>query len=367
MILFGAAIRSKKRVGQYLSLHAAKGHRIIRQMRELSLVADRSRLPPGRRLETRAGPAVFHTLPEFNCLESHMIKRFIPLILMLAWAPGAFAYPACKPSGSSSPLTLWDPSESQSNVALWFLASYTMYGDQSIINEMKTGKCKDRMPVLAKNVSNGITGLNPGFSPINGFGVLSLPELPTIAIHGLNLRYRLDLKIDNAPLLNSGDWMDVAQLDFAPDRGLTSAGWPASTVYRVRKIQRRMNTFVQVIEARDTAKPASAVNVIAEIPLNGTSGTTAIALRWTQRAQAPSAAIEVPEGPIYYVDSTMEVLGMKNPSTDFANVVIYSIKLPREWANTFSSGLLDYNVPDASAYSSNFRVDGAFFLDAETF
>lgn len=302
-----------------------------------------------------------------------MIKRFLSLVLMLAWASPALAYPPCKPPTAQTLLEIWDLSGEQPNVAPWFLTSYTMSGDQNIINELRAGKCKDRMPVWTSNVSNGVNGLNPGLSSINGFGALSLPELPTIAIDHLNLRYRLDFKIDNAPLLNDGDWMDVAQLDFAPDRGLTSAGWPVSSVYRVRKIQRGIKTYVQVIEARavndgdNTSKPPPVVSVVAEIALTGANGKTPVALRWTQHAQAPlDAEPTVPTAPVYYVDSTMEVLGSQSGST--VDVVIYSTALPRQWADTLSMGLLDYNVPDASAYSSNFRVvNSDVVLDAQTF
>jgi hypothetical protein len=301
-----------------------------------------------------------------------MIKRFLPLVLMLAWASPALAYPPCKPPTTQTLLEIWDLSGAQPNVAPWFLTSYTMSGNQNIINELRAGKCKDRMPVWTSNVSNGVIGFNPGLSSINGFGALSLPELPTIAIDHLNLRYRLDFKIDNAPLLNTGDWMDVVQLDFAHDRGLTSEGWPESSVYRVRKIRRGINTYVQVIEARavndgdSTSKPPPVVSVIAEIPLTGANGKTAIALRWTQQAQ-PESDVNA-AAPMNNVNSIMEVLWLGQQTVGPANTVLYSTMLPRQWADSLLSGLLDYNVPDASAYSSNFRVvNNDVVLDAQTF
>jgi hypothetical protein len=39
------------------------------------------------------------------------------------------------------------------------------------------------------------------------------------------------------------------------------------------------------------------------------------------------------------------------------NAVLYSVALPEQWANTFSMGLLDYNVPDDGAYLDVAAVD----------
>jgi hypothetical protein len=296
-----------------------------------------------------------------------MIKRFLPLVLMLAWAPAALAFPPCKPG--NSPLQLLPLGDVQptapGDTAAWFRAGYVMAGNQTIIDELKastnpsTGKCRDLMPIPGTNASTGVIGLNPGLSPINGYGIISLPELPTISTNGLNLQYTLDFTIDNAPLLNTGDWMDVGQLDFAQDRGLTTAGWPVSSVYRVRKIQRRTGTMIQVIEARgstNTTKPAPIVSVVAELPLTGENGKTAIALRWTQYAQAPVGELEAPTAPLYAINSTMEILGMGKQTTGTANVVMYSVALPRQWADALSMGLLDYNAPGGQPYSSGFRV-----------
>jgi hypothetical protein len=302
-----------------------------------------------------------------------MMKRFLPLVLMLAWAPAALAYPPCKPSNSPSPLVIWDLSGSPPDIDPWFQTGYALYGDSTVVNVLRAGKCKDRMPVQASNVSNSMMGLNPGLSPVHGFGALALPELPMIASGDLNLRYRLDLNIDNAPLLNVGDWVDVAQLDFAYDRGLTSAGWPVSRVYRVRKIHRDMVSYVQVIEVRSalgsgsTEKPIPIVAVVAEIPLTGADGKTAIALRWTQSVQTPGDGIQE-DLRLNDVDSTIEVLWLGQESVGPANAVLYSATLPRQWADSLLTGLLDYNIPVGSAYGSHFHVETSdLYLDAETF
>jgi hypothetical protein len=305
-----------------------------------------------------------------------MIKRLLPLMLMLAWAPTVLAFPPCKPSGS--PLELL-PLGSAFSEALWFRAEYAMVGNQSIVDELKasstpaTGKCGDRVPVPTSNISTGIIQLSPRYSPISGYGVVSLPELPYVAIHGLNVQYKLDFTIDNAPLVNAGDWIDLAQLDFVRDRKDIGSKWQLSTVYRVRKIQRRTGTMVQVIESRAindgsyTGNPTSIDSIIAEIPLTGANGATPIALRWTQRAQTPSDA-EVPVAPIYSVAATMEVLDLGKETTGKANHMLFSTALSRQWADALSMGLLDYNVPNTSAYNTAyFRVESAdVFLSANT-
>ena len=144
-------------------------------------------------------------------------------------------------------------------------------------------------------------------------------------------------------------------------------------MYRVRKIQRRTGAVVQVIEARAvnggniTTRLPPVVSVVAEIPLTGINGKTAIALRWTQSAQMPTGEFEPPAAPMYTIHSTMEVLGMSNPSTDSANVVMYTTTLPRQWAFALWGGLLDYNAPiGGQPYDSNFHVDIVSGISAQT-
>lgn len=299
-----------------------------------------------------------------------MIKRFLPLVLMLVWTPAALAaFPPCKPAS----LEFFDLSAAPPappSVAPWFQAGYLIYGAPGMIESIKAGKCKDQLPVPTANTSVGMMGLNPGLSPTSAYGILSLPVLPTISTNGLNLQYRYDFTIDNAPLLNNRDWMDVAQLDFAQDRG---QGWPICSVYRVRKIQRGTNALVQVIEVRavnggnDTTRLPPVVGIVAEIPLTGLNGKTAIALRWTQSAQMPIDELEPLAAPMYTIHSTMEVLGMSNPSTGSADVVIYATTLPRQWAFALWGGLLDYNAPvGGQPYNNNFHVDIVSGINAQT-
>lgn len=284
-----------------------------------------------------------------------MIKRYLPLALMLAWAPTALAFPPCsEPDVHISPL-----GSPPDNVALWLQAEYVLWGDQDVIDELKsandpkTGKCKDRVPVPQVNISDGTIALAPRYAPNAGFGIISLPELPSIAVNHLHLEYRLDFTVDNDALTRVGDWIDFAQFEFAHDRkqaGLVSA------VYRVRKIQRGKGpATVEVIESLADigppyTKPPLFDRVVADIPLQSTGGKTAIALRWTQLATAPPESKPNASIPIYDIDSVFEVLGPGKEN------IVYTTSLPRQWANTLSMGLIDYNVPDDSQYGSDFRL-----------
>ncbi len=291
-----------------------------------------------------------------------MIKRFFPLVLLFAWAQAALAFPPCP----RFPIQQSSQAEAAATpgTPAWFQVSYFVDGAPYIVEELTAGKCRDRIAVPTSNTSNGIIALDPKYSPLNGIGTVVLPEFPTSAVNGLNLPYRLDFTIDNAPLLNSGDWMDVAELDFAQDRGLTARGWPLSSVYRVRKVQRGSVPIVQVIESRtraDTSKPGPVDSVVAEMPLTGVGGNTAIALRWTQHAERLlESEPNAPEAPLYFINSTLEVLGQLRQSMPDVkpNDVMYLTALPRQWADALKMGLLDYNAPIGGLpYGSNFRVD----------
>ena len=285
-----------------------------------------------------------------------MIKRLFPLALLLVWAPLALAFPPC-PINPVEWLPIGDSGQESNTVPPWFKVGYAMVGNQDIIDQLRAvrdekSKCKDRVPVPQANTSDGAIQLNPSYAPSSGFGVLSLPEFPALANDGLRLQYKLDFMIDNATLVHTGDWIDVSQLEFTHDR--KQAG-KVSAVYRVRKIQRGKGpATVEVIEARADigppyTKPPLADRMVAEIPLMGDNGKTAIALRWTQHAHTAIDAQPVAPILMYAVDSVMEVLG---PGDN----VLYSTSLPRQWADTLSMGLLDYNVPSDKEYGSEFRL-----------
>ncbi|NOT88284.1 MAG: hypothetical protein HOP03_08870 [Lysobacter sp.] len=303
-----------------------------------------------------------------------MIKRFLPLALVFAWAPMALAFPPC-PNSELQLLPLGSPVAA---TELWLQAEYVMWGNEDIIDQLKNpndprSKCKDRLPVPDANTSDGTIQLSPAYASLGGFGIISLPELPFVATDHLHLQYALHFTVDNALLARTGDWIDLTQLEFAHD--IEQAN-PLSAVYRVRKIQRGKGpATLEVIESRADigppyTKPPLSDRVVAQIPLVGEEGRTAIALRWTQFAQNPIAAEIATEstrrfeaGPVvgppviqYNIDSVFEVLGSSMGDDGSTDKVLYSISLPRQWADRLSMGLLDYNVPDDSQYGSEFRL-----------
>lgn len=292
-----------------------------------------------------------------------MIERFFPLALLLLWSPAALAFPPC-PTGPVELLPLDGAGRGSSTTEPWFQVGYAMVGNHDIIDGLRAvpderSKCRDQLSVPQANASGGAIQLSPAYAPSAGFGVLALPELAVLANDRLHLQYRLDFKIDNAPLARTGDWIDVTQLEFAHDR--KQAG-KLSAVYRVRKIQRYKDlTTLQVIESRaDDAppgtKPALVDRVIAEVSLMGDSDKTAIALRWTQLAQTATDAEPVAPILMYSVDSVLEVLGPGKEAVGPADYVLYATSLPRQWADALSMGLLDYNVPSGKEYDSQFRL-----------
>ena len=294
-----------------------------------------------------------------------MIKRFLPLVLMFAWAPAVLAFPPC-PADDAQISPLGSPPGATER---WFQAEYVMWGNQGIIGALRNplapkSKCKDRVPVPQVNISSGAIELSPSFAPSAGFGIVSLPELPAVAMNHLRLQYRLDFMIDNAALARTGDWIDVAQLEFAHDRKQVGK---LSGVYRVRKIQRGEGpATVEVIESHAPVggaytKPPLVDRVVAVIPLVGDNDKTAIALRWTQLAESPiqtglQAGLEPLSTMEYMIDSVLEVLGRSKGDVGRADDVLYSTSLPRQWADTLSMGLLDYNVPTDKDYGSEFRL-----------
>jgi hypothetical protein len=256
-------------------------------------------------------------------------------------------------------------SGSASATPLWFKASYTFAGHQDLIGliapaqrattsrQPSTGKCQDRLPILTGHTSDGNLQLSPLYAPKSGFGIVALPWMPAVAEQGLRVEYTLRFEIRDVSPANQDDWFDVVQLDFnrstQTDPGTAKS---ASAIYRVRKIQRDKEgpARLEVIESRaipDGTKPALIDDVVAIIPLQSPSGATGIALRWTQSV---NGSFYAGDGFYRSIDSVLEVVGPDN-------AVLYSVALPEQWANTFSMGLLDYNVPDDGAYLDVAAVD----------
>lgn len=302
-----------------------------------------------------------------------MIKRLAPLALLAAWIPQAHAFPPCPldpmeygppPGEAASAGDASVTTESAVRTAPWFKADYHFIGNPAILNliapqsadgtaiEPERAKCRDpnALPVLASHTSSGILQLSPDYAPMSGFAVIDLPYLPHVATDGLNIEYRLRFTVDNKPLQDPEDWLDIAQLDFHRNG---SAGMKYSqavaTIYRVRKIQRnRSDASIEIIESRvdssDIAtRPPLSDRVVAVIPLPSDQPSSAIGLRWTQRAtQLNDDNIVYDE---FDIDGLFEVLGPNDQ-------LLYSAQLPGQWASLASIGLLDYNIQDISMYEN---------------
>ncbi len=307
-----------------------------------------------------------------------MSKPVFAVALLFACIPTAFAFPPCP----QQPVQLLPvESEEGPDSAAWFHAVYALVGNALVdaseggegvesSTNPGTGVCRGiaELPVPESNLSTGILQLAPAFAPNASFGVVALPELPFVAVDGLNLQYRLQFDIENASLAGQDDWFDIVELDFTPS-GTANAKLPRplSSVYRVRKTQvGAEQPRIEVIESRVPpggidSKPIPVDLVVAAIPLRKHAATTTITLRWTQHAVAlPSGGNDA--GMVTYsIDSVLEVLAPDQS-------VLYTATLPSQWANTFAMGMLDYNVLGISEYEKEFRLrmDG-MSLSATTF
>ena len=276
------------------------------------------------------------------------MRRVFPLAMLIAWAPAVLAFPPCP----AIPLEIWPldglqaPATQNAAAHLWHKSAYVFEGNPAVITQINrigvgqipgSGLCRvDSVQVSTGHTSAGLIHLQPTYAPSGGFGTVVLPELPVVAFDGLQVPYTLAFKIDNAPLAMIGGWIDVLQVDFLYSGSTTSEN--PSSVYRLRKRQPTAGpAILEVIESRVDPNGkvsndvALADRVVATIALQGSAGSTAVALRWTQHATMPAAYVS----DRLRVDSILEILGPTGTT---------SIALPNEWVNTFSMGLLDYNI-----------------------
>jgi len=312
-----------------------------------------------------------------------MFRRCFALALCLAWIPTAYAFPPCPlepidlipvEGGASTPEGTTHP---------WFTAYYSLVGDPTVIGEIlpagdrpDSGKCRedDGLPVPDSNLSFGDVTLTPNYAPRSGFGIVALPDLRTMNA-GLGVSYSLEFNVDTS-LLASGDWFDVAQLEFQWAASDTSR-YPdnLSSVYRVRKRQVDKSTLLlEIVEVRKAwngglyTRPPVFEEVVASIEMDRAAESTPIVLRWSQRNSPLHEEVYDPipgfEEPVILtvastedgvlapstvsnanVDATLEVLGADGKA-------VYRRDMPGQWTSTLSMGLIDYNVGTTEAYVS---------------
>jgi hypothetical protein len=314
-----------------------------------------------------------------------MYKRCLPLALALAWASNAYAFPPCE----REPLELVPLDGSgaaPTNVPHWYTGLYGLVGNPLVIGGLtrwtadgdsvnsgkapSNGKCHDRLPIPGDNAASGSVSLTPSYPDGAGFGVVALPDLRYNTTSDLRIRYTLAFSVDNQRLVEVGEWLDIAQLEFRWNE-IDDHKDPAavSAVYRIRKTQSEKDGLtIEVIEVRvpyvaTGSRPPVFERVVATIPAAEDVSATPIALRWSQVTSTPQDGTESGEaistgniiiGPPSTtkneVVSHLEVLGPTGG-------VLYGIPLHGQWANSLSMGLLNYNIGKESDYSGRYGAE----------
>lgn len=329
------------------------------------------------------------------------IRRLaLALMLALAWVPNAYAFPPC-PREPVELVSLEGPSPTgPSGVPHWYQGFHALVGNPDVTGGLArwtadddsqaappspdsptNGKCHDRLPIPGDNAASGSITLTPTYPGGAGFGIVALPDLRYRTAKDLGIRYTLAFSVDGEPLVEAGEWLDIAQLEFrwnAIDN--TKDPDAVSTVYRIRKAQyEKSGPMIEVIEVRAAylaagARPPIFEHVVATIPMPMGAYETRVGLRWSQVVGDPVVSggegeITLPIGPDpettssgsaiiigppivtkYEVSSVLEVIGP-------GNRVVYRIALPGQWANSLSMGLLNYNIGKGSDYSGRYGAE----------
>ncbi|GAA4797365.1 hypothetical protein [Lysobacter hankyongensis] len=334
------------------------------------------------------------------------IRRLaLALMLALAWVPTAYAFPPCpREPLELVPLDGSNPTAS-TGAPHWYKGFHALVGNPVVIGGLArwtadddsqaspfpdsptNGKCHDRLPIPGDNAASGSVSLTPSYPDGAGFGVVALPDLRYNTEQDLGVRYTLAFTVDDQAMIEAGEWLDIAQLEFRwnaiddikdPDA--------VSAMYRIRKAQPEKDRLVlEVIETRvpyiaSGQRPPVFEHVVATIPVQQGGNATRVGLRWAQVVGDPVepvgdidpkgfGEISLPVGPDpettssggaiiigppivtrHEVSSVLEVIGP-------GNRVVYRIALPQQWANSLSMGLLDYNIGKESDYGNRFGAE----------
>jgi hypothetical protein len=274
---------------------------------------------------------------------------------LVAWSPDALAFPPCP----RLPLTL-QPSTSIPEFSQapppWFLATYAIVETAHSAGLPGSGVCTDRAMPTANRRSDSESNGVPVYAPSSRFGVIALPEFPAVAVAGLRVEYGLQFTADAAPLPTTGDWFDLAQLEFltSKDSGAPGGSQPA-VYYRIRKHQtERGQTLIEVIEARASGESAyvettRSTAVVARVVQDAelAPAGSIVHLRWTQAVRPNTPQLSDPAlGARWIIDTTVEVIGPNGQA-------LYRQVLPGKWANGLSIGALDYNVANHTLYDNS--------------
>lgn len=326
------------------------------------------------------------------------IRRLaLALMLALAWVPTAYAFPPCPrepvelveldgSNGTGSPgaphwykgfhALVGNPIVT-GGLARWTADDDTSYSPHSPTN----GKCHDRLPIPGDNAASGSVSLTPTYPEGAGFGVVALPDLRYDTAKDLAIRYTLAFTVDDQALVETGEWLDIAQLEFRWN-AIDDAKDPdaISAVYRIRKTQLEKDRLVlEVIETRvpyiaSGQRPPVFEHVVATIPVQQGGNATRVGLRWSQVVGDPvdptdTGEIALPVGSDPETTSSGGAIIIGPPIVTKSEVashlqvigpggnVLYGIPLPGQWANSLSMGLLDYNIGKESDYGNRFGAE----------
>jgi hypothetical protein len=289
------------------------------------------------------------------------MKRPLAIALLLACAPAVHAFPPCPNGGQMIPgparveSSDWEP---------WRVTYYDFAGDPDLIKQLTAtrafdstnggGQCRPRavLPVRA----NRPDALIRPYAPRVGFGVLTLPDMPSVAQPGLGVRNTLYLRIDNTPLPKDTNWVDFLIMDFRAMNTMYAPHKDApTTIYRLRKaaIDKTRST-IEVWESRAAAASelprgaqwARTDTLVAAIPISSPAGDTDLWLRWTQQVGGLQVGT-------LNIQSQLEVISSHEKPP------IHTAVLPGEWASMVSLGLIDYVMNDPNTGTDqNVLIDG---------
>lgn len=326
------------------------------------------------------------------------IRRLaLALMLALAWVPNAYAFPPCpREPVELVPLEESNPTGSP-GVPHWYKGFHALVGNPDVTGGLArwtagdnapylpdaptNGKCHDRLPIPGDNAASGSVSLTPTYPEGAGFGVVALPDLRYNTAKDLGIRYTLAFSVDGQSLVEAGEWLDIAQLEFHWN-AIDDVKDPdaVSTVYRIRKTQyEKAGPTIEVVEVRLPylavgARPPIFEHVVATIPMQEGGNATRVGLRWSQIVGDPvdpadSGEITLPIGPDPETTSSVGAIIIGPPIVTKSEVashlqvlgpggnILYSIPLPGQWANSLSMGLLDYNIGKGSDYSGRFGAE----------
>lgn len=329
------------------------------------------------------------------------IRRLaLALMLALAWVPNAYAFPPCP----REPVELVELDGSNptgsSAVPHWYKGFHALVGNPAVtgglarwtrgdvsVDAPTNGKCHDRLPIPGENAASGSVSLTPTYPAGAGFGVVALPDLRYDTAKDLAIRYTLAFTVDDQALVETGEWLDIAQLEFHWN-SIDDDKDPAavSAMYRIRKTQlEKQETVIEVIETRvpyiaSGQRPPVFEHVVATIPVPQGGNATRVGLRWSQVVGDPVDPVDSID-PTDFGEITLPIGPEPETTTNGGNIIIgppivsksdvashlqvigpggnvlYSIPLPGQWANSLSMGLLDYNIGKESDYRNRFGAE----------